>query len=124
MDPTQVYYVDFGMINHSDHRVAGQVALDCVYPLARDRLAFPELEKEGYEPHKVKTVLMSNFTNRNQYIDITDTIDLKIKALEAHASQINDIDSVSERMRQWAEVSGKECGVKYADGFLRLELPF
>jgi len=29
--------------SHRDHRVTGGVVLDCVYPLARDHLAFPEL---------------------------------------------------------------------------------
>src|SRR5437764_668736 len=29
--------------SHRDHRIAGGVTLDCVYPLARDHMAFPEL---------------------------------------------------------------------------------
>jgi hypothetical protein len=40
---------------HRDHRVTGRVVLDCVYPLARDDLAFPELSRE-YEPHSVREV--------------------------------------------------------------------
>jgi len=31
---------------HRDHRITGRVVLDCVYPLARDGLAFPELLPE------------------------------------------------------------------------------
>jgi len=38
---------------HRDHRITGSVVLDCVYPLARDHLAFPELLPE-YEPHQVR----------------------------------------------------------------------
>mgnify|MGYP003578340044 CR=1 FL=1 len=38
---------------HRDHRITGRVVLDCVYPLARDHLAFPELPRE-YEPHGVR----------------------------------------------------------------------
>jgi LmbE family N-acetylglucosaminyl deacetylase len=41
--------------SHRDHRVVGGVALDCVYPLARDHMAFPELLPE-HEPHKVREV--------------------------------------------------------------------
>src|ERR1700740_837284 len=37
-------------LGHRDHRVVGRAALDAVYPLARDRLAFPELEAEGLSP--------------------------------------------------------------------------
>ena len=39
---------------HRDHRIAGQVTLDAVFPYARDYLAYPDLLKEGLEPHKVQ----------------------------------------------------------------------
>jgi LmbE family N-acetylglucosaminyl deacetylase len=39
---------------HRDHRIAGQVVLDAVFPYARDFLAYPDLMAEGLEPHKVK----------------------------------------------------------------------
>jgi LmbE family N-acetylglucosaminyl deacetylase len=41
---------------HRDHRTTGGVVLECVYPLARDHLSFPELLVE-YEPHRVREVL-------------------------------------------------------------------
>src|SRR5262249_26587237 len=37
--------------SHRDHRIVGGIALDCVYPLARDHMAFPELMAQGLEPH-------------------------------------------------------------------------
>jgi len=40
---------------HRDHRTTARVVLDCVYPLARDHLSFPELLPD-YEPHKVNFV--------------------------------------------------------------------
>ncbi len=33
---------------HRDHRITGQVVLDAVYPLARDRLAYPDLKVAVY----------------------------------------------------------------------------
>jgi len=42
--------------SHRDHRVVAEVALDCIYPLARAHLAFPELLDLGLEPHAVKEV--------------------------------------------------------------------
>jgi len=39
---------------HRDHRHAGRLTLDAVYPYARDRMHFPELLVEGFEPHKVR----------------------------------------------------------------------
>jgi LmbE family N-acetylglucosaminyl deacetylase len=41
---------------HRDHRITGGVVLDCVYPLARDHLSFPEL-LPAYEPHAVREVI-------------------------------------------------------------------
>ena len=42
---------------HRDHRICGRVVLDAVFPCARDHLSYPELLKEGLEPHKVKEML-------------------------------------------------------------------
>src|SRR5262245_51801581 len=52
--PSRAYYF-FGW--HRDHRITGGVVLDCVYPLARDRLSFSELLPE-YEPHTVSEVYL------------------------------------------------------------------
>jgi LmbE family N-acetylglucosaminyl deacetylase len=120
MDPTFVYSKR-GFVNHTDHRAAGQATIDAVYPLARDRLTFKELEKEGLKPHVVKTLYLTNFENRNEIVDISDTIDLKIAALKCHRSQIS-AESVS-RIREMAKMAGKESGYKYAEGFVKLDLP-
>jgi len=122
MDPTFVYSAKRGAINHPDHRAAGQLALDAVYPLARDHMAFPELYKQGYLPHKVKTVLLTNFEKHNFIVDITKTIDKKIEALVAHSSQIANIDEMAERIKGWAAILGKEYNYKYAEGFMRIDL--
>lgn len=123
MDPTFVYDVDRGFINHPDHRAAGQAALDAVYPLARDHLSFPELLAEGLEPHKVKTVLMAHFGHENFYVDISAHMDTKLAALGAHASQLPDPDASFEMVRSWAATQGSKAGAAYAEGFVRLDLP-
>src|SRR3990172_2422549 len=51
-DPNQIVRNLF--INHPDHRCAGTVALDAVYPFARNRPSFPELLDEGLEPFSVR----------------------------------------------------------------------
>jgi LmbE family N-acetylglucosaminyl deacetylase len=43
-NPSRSYHNFHGW--HRDHRITGGVVLDCVYPLARDYLAFPELWPE------------------------------------------------------------------------------
>jgi LmbE family N-acetylglucosaminyl deacetylase len=125
MNPTEVFIVSRGMINHSDHRAAGMAAIDSVYPLARDHLSLPELyTDEHLEPHKVKTILLTSFDNQNFGVDISDSMDVKLKALAAHASQISDIEGRSEMVKQWAAHNGASFGAKYVESFLRLDLPF
>lgn len=122
MDPSMLYSAERGFINHPDHRAAGQVALDAVYPLARDHLSFPDLYAAGYLPHKTKTILLTNFDKSNFYVDIIETFDLKVKALEAHASQIPNIKEVEKWLRQNAMRIGQNCGYKLAEGFIRIDL--
>jgi LmbE family N-acetylglucosaminyl deacetylase len=122
IDPTMVYSADRGFINHPDHRAAGQAALDAVFPLARDHLSFPELLDEGLEPHKVSTVLLTNFEKNDYCVDISDTVEQKMAALAAHKSQIQDIVAVQNRMRERAHTLGGEKGYEYAECFVRIDI--
>ena len=108
--------------SHRDHRIVAGVALDCVYPLARDHLSFPELMPD-YEPHKVLEIhLMQWGENPHLVIDITEVIDLKIKALACHASQFADFAAVEKRIRERSAELGKPKGYAYAETFDRIEL--
>jgi LmbE family N-acetylglucosaminyl deacetylase len=124
MDPTMVYSIKRGFVNHTDHRAAGQATIDAVFPLARDHLSFPDLlTNEGLEPHKTATLLLTNFDNQNFFVDISDYLDQKLKALAEHGSQIPDFSAAKERITEWAAIAGGKVGAKYAEGFVRLELP-
>jgi LmbE family N-acetylglucosaminyl deacetylase len=94
---------------HRDHRITGQVTLDAVFPCARDHLAYPDLLKEGLQPHKVREMLFWASEETNYRSDITDTFELKIAALRCHRSQIEQLDSpqwedrLKERYKAMAE---------------------
>ena len=75
---------------HRDHRITGQVVLDAVFPYARDHLAYPDLIKEGLQPHKVKKMLFWATEDINYRSDITATFDLKVQALRCHQSQMQE----------------------------------
>lgn len=122
MDPSMLYYVERGFINHPDHRAAGQATLDAVFPLARDHLTFPELHTEGYEPHKVSTLLLVNFEKQNYYVDITDTLEAKLEALAAHKSQIHDPQKLQNIIKEIAVDNGKKASCKYSEAFLRIDI--
>lgn len=123
MDPTMVYVPQENFINHPDHRAAGQATLDAVFPLARDHLSCPELDTtEQLEPHKVGTVLLVNLEKQNFFVDISATMDLKIKALAAHDSQMPDMPAIESRIRKWAQQTGAHSGYKYAESFMRIDI--
>ena len=107
---------------HRDHRITGRVVLDCVYPLARDHLSFPELLPE-YEPHKVREVYLIQWEQPRLVIDITDTMELKLEAIRCHASQVGDFKTVEARMRNRAAALGKEKGYLFAEGFDHITVP-
>jgi LmbE family N-acetylglucosaminyl deacetylase len=108
--------------SHRDHRVTGGVVLDCVYPLARDHMSFPELMPQ-YEPHKVREIYVMQWQDPELVVDISDTMDLKLKALACHASQIADFPAVETRVRERGAEVGKAKGYAYAEAFDRIVMP-
>jgi LmbE family N-acetylglucosaminyl deacetylase len=108
--------------SHRDHRITASVVLDCVYPLARDHMSFPELMPE-HEPHKVREIYLMQWENPHLVVDIADTMDLKLKALACHASQVPDFASVEARVRQRSAEIGAPKGYAYAEAFDRIVMP-
>jgi len=107
--------------SHRDHRTVGGVVLDCVYPLARDHMAFPELLPE-FEPHKVREVYVMQWNEPHVVNDISDVMDLKLKALACHASQFKDFAAVEARVRQRSKELGAARGYAYAEAFDRIAI--
>lgn|SRR5690606_34838518 len=98
-DPT--YWYGAANINHPDHRAIGAATLEAVYPTARDRLNFIELERdEGLETHKVRTVYIAGAVEPTTRVDVTDFIETKIRALYEHKSQIKDMEAMAQRIRE------------------------
>ncbi|MBI4338166.1 MAG: PIG-L family deacetylase [Chloroflexi bacterium] len=108
--------------SHRDHRIAGLVATDACFPYCRDRLHYPEHLAEGLMPHKVRSVL---YTGADQdaevVVDVTDTIDLKLQALLCHKSQIKDPQDLEKRIKEWAGRFQEPLGIKYGEGFRKVE---
>ncbi len=101
-------------INHSDHKAAGMLALSTVMPDAPTRVMFQELEAEGIEPFEVQNLWLSS-NEPDTYVDISDTIDVKIKSLEQHVSQGGPEAEPWVRLR--AQQAGEEAGYAYAEAF-------
>ena len=118
-DPTRRFGAAY--INHPDHRAIGEVALDAVYPSARDPLVFPELVEEGLEPHKVVQVFLSNPSEPTCLVDISTTLERKIEALRQHRSQITD-DRLREFIPRRAAEVGEPHGLAAAEAFALIRL--
>lgn len=111
---------------HRDHRIVGRVALDAVFPYARDIWAFPEFADKGPAPHKVKEIWLwaPNENDMNFRNDITDTYDIKVKALKCHKSQIKE--PFEKEVGKWLCRRAKDMAqgekFKLAEGFHREEI--
>lgn len=58
-----------------------------------------------------------------QYVDITDEVELKLRALDCHESQVKwmrDHDGIDflDMVRTCSKYRGYQCGVPYAEGFI------
>ncbi len=103
-------------INHPDHRAAAQAACEAVFPSAGSRLIFADLLSEGFEPHEVKRLYVHGTEKPDTWIDISETMDIKIKSLQQHASQI-PVDEVGKWMRDWAKEDAKDKEFEYAESY-------
>jgi LmbE family N-acetylglucosaminyl deacetylase len=128
-DPRSLVDDDSTYLNHPDHRAAGQVALDAAFPAAGNPSAFRDLLADGLKAHKVQEVWLyfTGGQHVNHFVDITETLELKIQALEAHASQLGDwarTGGLREEMTKWATEAARrhELPFQYAEGFQRIVL--
>ena len=108
---------------HRDHRVAGQVAQDAVFPYARDHLHFGDLwSEEGLEPHKTGTILFWGTERPNVFVDIAETLERKTAAVQAHRSQMTGHSEaeIAEFVQERAREAAAGNDLEYAEAFRRV----
>jgi LmbE family N-acetylglucosaminyl deacetylase len=114
-DPTVVWAGE-NYINHPDHRAAATAALDAVFPAAGQPNLFEDLETEGIYAFKPRKVYVTGRNQSELFINITETIDLKVAALRAHRSQMRDWDP-EPRIKEWAAERARGKEMLYAESF-------
>jgi len=107
--------------NHRDHRITAQVTIDAVFPSA-GTISYPDLLEKGLQPHRVKEMLFCGTENPNYYVDITDTIDIKLAALRCHKSQVGDRPQFGEMLKQRARMSAEGQDYELAEAFHKEEV--
>ncbi len=114
-DPTTRWYAQ-EYLNHPDHRAVGDTCLDAIYPCARDPLTFPDLLLEGLQPHEVSEVYLTMTSFADCWVDVSATMERKLRALREHRSQIGD--GTEEMVIRWSRENAKgRDGVDYAEAF-------
>lgn len=123
---------------HPDHRAVGLMAFEAA-AFAHLPLYYPEQLELGVKPWFVKQINFYLTTEPNEWIDISETIDIKLRAIKCHTSQllmygkiaktyagysfINKSDEelgselIESFIKKEAEREGKKHGMKYAEGF-------
>ncbi len=114
-DPTIVWASE-DYINHPDHRAAALAAVDAIFPAAGNPMLYPEMEAEGLHAHKPRKVYVHSWSGDKEFVNIEETIDIKIAALRAHKSQMRDWDP-ADSIRQWASENAKGKEMQYAEAF-------
>jgi LmbE family N-acetylglucosaminyl deacetylase len=77
----------------------------------------PQLLQVGLEPHKVAQLWLYGAETPDHYVDISGSLDKKVHALKAHASQVGTAETLEQRMRERAEEVGKQGGLPMAEAF-------
>jgi LmbE family N-acetylglucosaminyl deacetylase len=109
-------------IFHADHRVVGELAFDAVYPAALNRNYYPGHLAEGLTPHAVSELYFFAAAQPDTWVNIEPTLELKIKALRCHTSQMKNPQVMEEMVRTWFAAWGRERGFPYAERFRRLPI--
>ena len=80
VDPT-AWFFENRYYNHSDHRTAGEIALDAVFPGAGNPHYFSEHLEEGLDVSEVHDVWLGWTNEANHIEDVSGYFDTKIAAL-------------------------------------------
>lgn len=105
-------------VNHPDHRTVGIAVLDITLTGGTTAAIFPELAlEEGLEPwRELEETWVFGPGGGPVGVDITGTIDKKLHALAAHASQVGDWDAMTYMRGRLAD-RGRPFGYDYAESF-------
>jgi LmbE family N-acetylglucosaminyl deacetylase len=121
-DPTQILPRE-GFVNHPDHRATGTAVIDACFPAAELHLAFPEQLAAGLRLFKVTEILFWGTPEPTYFVDTSETIDLKIRAMAEHKTQVRDPARLEERVRERGRLVGQAHNLPFAEGFRRAARP-
>jgi len=114
-DPWKPYQI------HPDHRATGFLALDAIVA-ARDHLYYPEQVAQGLKPCRVRAVYLFGTDHSDFWVDISETLEVKLQAVRCHVSQGLTSQEVQERIRNRALEVGRAKGYLYGEAFKKIRM--
>jgi LmbE family N-acetylglucosaminyl deacetylase len=122
VDPT-AWFFENRYYNHSDHRTAGEIALDAAYPGSGNPHYFAEHLDEGLELREIHDIWLGWTNEANHIEDVSGYFDAKIAALAKHDSQLTEgIRFFEEFLAKEAVELGEKIGASHAEDFRILDL--
>ena len=120
-DPQNLFPV-MGRVNHPDHRAAGQVVVDAIFPASGNPCYHLDESISGANiPHQVEELWLSVTNQPNIALVLTDYLEKKIAAIFEHKSQIRSTESeFRDRYRSRYEVIPGSENPEYLEKFLRV----
>jgi len=129
LDPWLPYNV------HPDHRVAGMISAEATAFAGMPSFCKSHLA-QGLNEHQPKQIYFFRTSEPNEWVDIGDTIEAKIRAILCHRSQLTlskelagevvDVKEMEARVardiRKRAAEIGSRCGKTYAEAFKVLDV--
>ena len=117
-DPTAVLFGQH-YVNHRDHREVGWAVLDA----AAHEAGLPHYWPDKGAPHQPAELWLAGTLEPDTWVDISETLEIKARALMCHESQLDEPGEWLRRMvERRAESDGRAAGVAYAEGFRRVLL--
>ena len=111
------YFVGDGYINHPDHRNAGLVAIEAIFPAADNPMFYPDMADEGYHPAQDQVPLCARPRPADAQGRHHGRDRHKVEAILCHQSQFVDPEAAKKR---WLEMWGEhqeDGSVRYFEQF-------
>ena len=112
-DPWMLYQL------HPDHRAAGFLALDAAIT-ARNHLFFADHSLQRLKPFDVREVYLFGTDQPDFWVDISETLEVKLRAVRCHESQGLTSQEVQQRIRNRAIEVGRSQGYLYGEAFKKI----
>jgi len=105
-----------------DHEMASEIAVNASFMATLPHIRTESPSIDMIAPVYFMDTLAGIGFQPTEYVDITDTIEIKIEALRQHESQIKwmlDHDNIDfpDMVRTCSKYRGYQCNADYAEGF-------